>query len=154
MYILYWGGFLRCVIPLHDSQYALRISTLFSVKLRPKSKNYLPHTFYNISWNLTEIQLWDFNHVLPILTNTRANTVQKLSFLALVLFELLKKWGVLRNFTPADAICFILEEPYRSFIVNTYSADDSMVLSTYKLYQEILFLNEKKKDSKSTIAKH
>ena len=45
------------VIPPHHSQYAPRISTPFSAKFHPKSKNYLPHTFYIISWSLIEIQL-------------------------------------------------------------------------------------------------
>ena len=36
------------VIPPHHSQHARRISTPFSAKLHPKSKNYLPHTFYII----------------------------------------------------------------------------------------------------------
>ena len=45
------------VIPPHHSQYAPRISTPFSAKLHPKSKNYLPHTFYIIFQNLTEIRL-------------------------------------------------------------------------------------------------
>ena len=36
------------VIPPHHAQYASRIFTLFSAKLHPKSKNYLPQTFYII----------------------------------------------------------------------------------------------------------
>ena len=88
------------VIPPHYSQCAPRISIPFSAKFHPKSKNDLTHAFYIISWNLIEIQLWHFKHVVR---NTRSNTVQNLSFLAFVLFERLKKCGVLRKFTPADA---------------------------------------------------
>ena len=88
------------VIPPHHAQYALRIFTPFSAKFHPKSKNYLPHTFYIISWNLIKIQLWDFKNVVP---NSRAYTVQSLNFLAFVLFEWIEKCGVLRKSTPADS---------------------------------------------------
>ena len=37
------------VIPPYHSQYAPRISTPFSAKFHPKSKNYLTHTLYIIS---------------------------------------------------------------------------------------------------------
>ena len=97
------GGNYAGVIPPHHSQYAPCISTPFSAKFHTKSKNYLTHTFYIISWNLIEIQLWDFKHVVP---NTRANTIQNLSFLAFVLFEWLKKCGVLLKSTPADATIY------------------------------------------------
>ena len=36
------------LISPHHSQYAPCISTPFSAKFHPKSKNYLPHTFYII----------------------------------------------------------------------------------------------------------
>ena len=97
--------FTRCVnciptswIMIHSTHHVF--PPLFFTKLHPKIKNYHSHTFYIISWNLIEIQLWDFKYVVA---NTRANTMQILSFLALVLFEKLKKRGVLRKSTPADA---------------------------------------------------
>ena len=113
MHSIHWSGNMQCVFytgadlrgrNLTPSFIGRRISTPLFGKLHPKSKNYLPHTFYIIFWNLIEIQLWDFKHVVP---NTRDDTVQNLSFIAFVFFEWLEKCGVLRKFTLADASCIL-----------------------------------------------
>ena len=113
MHSIHWGGNTQYVFytgaDLYGRNptpsfiaYAPRIFTPFSAKLHTKNKNYLQHTFHIIFWNLIEVQLWDFKHVV---SNTTPNTVQNLSFLTFVLFQWLKKCGVLRKSTPADATC-------------------------------------------------